>query len=175
PEEPKDLDFVIGAAPEVVDDVIADWVNAYDADHSVRVQRTRLGGYRLVTPSAIFDVWAAPATVSLAKGRMFDTNIYRAVAKSAVLSLDSLVVTSRWTLYDNGFFATLRTGLLRMNYCHIDQGESMARKAVRLCETYRLMPDLSLQSFIASVLGTDTIVHMQADRRGEPAFVRMAV
>lgn len=160
PEEPNDLDVVVGSDQGFVDELVAAWCRDYDSGDGVAVSRTRFGGYRLLCPSVSIDIWAAPATVSVAKGWTDDSNIYRAVAKSAALSLDSLVVTSRGTVYERGFFETLSTGVLRLNHCYIDGEELVARKAVRLCSAYGLMPDLSIQNLILAHLGSQVIAQL---------------
>ena len=146
-EEPGDLDVVVGGTMEDVDAVVRAWVSRVPA--SATVERTKLGGYRLTSSSDVIDLWAAPATVAIARERVRDSKRYRAVAKSAALSLDSLVLTSEGTLYDFGFFRTLRTGTLELNHTHIERKERIVAKAQHLCRTYGLTPDLTLQGMIA--------------------------
>ena len=94
-------------------------------------------------------MWAAPATVAIAAERVLDTKRYRAIAKSAALSLDSLVLTSEGTLYDHGFFRTLQTGTLELNHTQVERRDQILEKAKRLCQTYGLTPDLALQGMLA--------------------------
>ena len=146
-EEPDDLDVVVGGTTDDVDAVVQAWASR--APRSATVERTKLGGYRLRSGSVVIDLWAAPATVAIARNRVRDSKRYRAVAKSAPLSLDSLVLTSEGTLYDSGFFKTLRTGTLELNHTRLERRGRIAAKAQRLCKTYGLTPDLTLQGLIA--------------------------
>lgn len=160
PDKPKDIDIVVGADMPLVAKVVAEWSEEFDSDKGVRVERTRFGGYRLVNPSMTLDVWPASSTVSLERGWAGDSNLYRAVAKSAALSMDSLVFTSRGAVYDRGFFHTLTSGILRLNHCNMEGKQFMARKAVRLCEAYGLIPDFSVQHLISTLLGSDVLTDL---------------
>ena len=113
------------------------------------VERTKLGGYRLMSRGCILDVWAAPATVAIAADRVQDSKRYRAIAKSAALSLDSLVLTSEGTLYDHGFFRSIQTGTLQLNHSRVERQDKVLVKARRLCQVYGLEPDLALQGLLA--------------------------
>lgn len=147
-EDPEDLDVVVGGSCEDVDLIVEAWVSRLGPGFGAHVKRTKLGGYRLVAKDIVIDVWAVPSTVGIAAGRLSDTNRYRAVARSAALSLDSLVLTSEGTLYDHGFFESFKTGMLTLNHTRVDRRDRIAKKAVRLCETYQLTPDLVLEGIV---------------------------
>ena len=150
PGDPGDLDIVIGGSQEDVDRIVAEWQARLELQSPTQIDRTRLGGYRMCAQDIVIDVWAAPSTVAIADGRLEDSKRFRAVAKSAALSLDSLVYTSKGTLYEHGFFKTFRTGILTLNHTRISRPKRMAEKAKRLCATYGLAADLALQGLIPS-------------------------
>ena len=151
----RDLDIAIGMPPAMLERVVLDW--QWDNRESVSISDTGLGGYRLSSEAWVLDIWAVAKTVGVANQQVIDTKSFRAVARSAALSLDSIVVTSKGTVYENGFFATVHTGILRMNHCSIERPQKIAEKAIRLCERFQVVPDISVQSLIASFLGTDTL------------------
>lgn len=163
--EPGDIDLVIGADAVIVEQLVAEWARDGSVGGTANINRNRFGGFRLFNADKTMDVWAAPESISVAKGLTSDSNMYRAVAKSAALTLDSLVFTSRGTLYDRGFFTTLRTGLLRVNHCHIEHGRSVAHKATLLCRAYGLVPDLSLQTLMSSALGSEAVATLLSEHR----------
>ena len=144
--EPNDLDIVVGGTRGEVDRVIAAWESR---SPGATVERTKLGGYRLRSRGCVLDVWAAPATVAIAANRVQDSKRYRAIAKSAALSLDSLVLTSEGTLYDHGFFRSIQTGTLQLNHSRVERQDKVLTKARRLCQVYGLEPDLALQGLLA--------------------------
>lgn len=145
--EPEDLDVVVGGTKADVERIVDAWVTR--APRDATVDRTKLGGYRLSARGCVLDVWAAPTTVAIAAERVQDTKRYRAIAKSAALSLDSLVLTSEGTVYDHGFFRTLQTGTLELNHTRVERRDQVVAKARRLCQTYGLTPDLELQGWLA--------------------------
>lgn len=145
--EPNDLDIVVGGTRGDVDRVVAAWESRVPP--GATVERTKLGGYRLRSCDCVLDVWAAPATVAIAADRVQDSKRYRAIAKSAALSLDSLVLTSEGTLYDHGFFRSIQTGTLQLNHSRVERQDKVLTKARRLCEVYGLKPDLALQGLLA--------------------------
>ena len=87
--------------------------------------------------------------MAIAADRVQDSKRYRAIAKSAALSLDSLVLTSEGTLYDHGFFRSIQTGTLQLNHSRVERQDKVLTKARRLCEVYGLKPDLALQGLLA--------------------------
>lgn len=147
-EDPIDLDVVVGGSGEDVEVVVEGWKSRLGPTFDAHVKRTKLGGYRLVAEGCMIDVWALPSTVGIAAGLLSDTNRYRAVARSAALSLDSLVLTSEGTLYDHGFFESFETGLLMLNHTRVVNQGQIAQKAVRLCDSFQLIPDFALESMI---------------------------
>jgi len=158
----RDLDIVIAIKPSVLDRLIRSWHWYNDA--YVTLAQTAFGGYRLSSDAWELDLWAAESTVSVAKGLVIDSNIFRAVARSAALSLDSIVITSRGTLYEDGFFDTIRTGVLRLNHCLLERPNKVAEKALRLCERFRVVPDLDLQTLIAKFVGSRSIERLYEAR-----------
>ena len=53
-----------------------------------------------------------------------------AIAKSAALSLDSLVLTSEGTLYDHGFFRSIQTGTLQLNHSRVERQDKVLTKVI---------------------------------------------
>lgn len=156
PEEPDDIDIVVGAAPRSVEILVRNLVDHNSLLTPILVSRTKLGGFRLQAQHHLFDVWSAEASVGLRRSPVTERHLYRRVARSAALSIDSLVYTSHGTLHEHGFFDTFATGVLTLNHCRVECPEAMARKAVRLCHKYQLYPELSLQSFMASFLDSNS-------------------
>ena len=148
----NDLDLVISANSDVVDDIISDLI---DRNRSINPVITKLGGYRINTDEIQIDVWPADKTIGIVNNKFNDNNLYRSVSKSAALSLDSIVFTSKGTIYERGFFKTLNTGILNLNHTQVDQSKSIAYKAIRLCSEYELIPDFPLQSLILSETNLD--------------------
>jgi hypothetical protein len=153
PEEPRDIDIVVGGSSDFVDRIVRSSLQYSLRDDPIDLSRTKLGGYRLRTHQDLFDVWPAESSVGLARTAISQKNLYRRVARSAALSIDSLVYTNRGALYEHGFFETFSTGVMKLNHCHVERPEVMARKALVLCSRYRLIPELSLQVFVTSTLG----------------------
>ncbi|MEX0780316.1 MAG: hypothetical protein WD037_11290 [Balneolales bacterium] len=149
-EKPNDLDIVVNTQPDILNLIITSWAEKFSNKYGITVEKTKLGGYRLVNPDLVIDIWIATKTINIERGKINDSNIYRAVAKSAALSLDSLVFTSKGTVYDHGFFKTLETGILSLNHCQVIKPKNIAIKAAALCKKYRLTPDLSLQALMSS-------------------------
>lgn len=148
--KPNDIDITVRADRYLIDEILDHLINDFT---NLNILQTKLGGYRLIDEEINIDIWSARETVGIAKGRFKDDNLYRAVSKSAALSLNSLVYTSRGTIYETGFFKTLRTGILRLNHSDIERAENIAYKAIRLCDEYDLIPDIPLQSLIISKTG----------------------
>jgi hypothetical protein len=147
----SDLDIVVGMSKAELEQLIAHWMLEV---RTVEPVPTALGGYRLRADELMVDLWSVKTTVGVAKGLVSDTKSFRAVARSAALSLDSIVVTSQGAVYEKGFYATIRTGVLRLNHCVVERPEKVAAKALALCERFRLVPDISLQAFIRSFEGS---------------------
>lgn len=147
--EPNDVDLVINASEIQVLEMVKEWKRLAQAE---TVSRTSFGGYRLIASDSSLDVWSASSTVGLAKSRVKDKNVFRGVSKSAALSLDSLVFTSDGSLYESRFFFSIETGILCLNHRDVEQPEAVVRKAIRLCNTYRVTPNLPLQALIDSHL-----------------------
>ena len=158
---PDDLDIVVGGTRDDVDRVVEAW--RYRASSDAAVVRTKLGGYRLTSSDCVLDVWAAPATVAIAADRVQDSKRYRAVAKSAALSLDSLVLTSGGTLYDHGFFRSIQTRTLQLNHTRVEREDKVLEKARRLCLAHGLKPDLALQGMMARQLETKPLLQLSFD------------
>lgn len=148
----NDLDLVINADPDIVGNIISELISE---NSSLNPITTKLGGYRINAKEIQIDVWPAQKTIGIVQERYNDENLYRAVSKSAALSLDSIVFTSKGTIYERGFFNTLKTGVLSLNHTNVNQSKSIANKAIRLCNEYDLIPDFTLQSFIISETGLE--------------------
>jgi hypothetical protein len=155
PGDPSDLDIVVGMPPKMLEKIVVEWLA--DDRTVASLSATALGGYRVSSECWALDIWTAEETVGVAKGRVTDTKNFRAVARSAALSLDSIVVTSRGTVYESGFFATVETGILRMNHCLVERPHKVAEKALRLCEQFRLVPDISVHALMADALGDEAV------------------
>lgn len=155
--EPTDLDVVVSGDSGSLEETINRWLPTAG---SGSITRTRLGGFRLTVSSFPVDIWLVRQTVSIEAGRITDSKAFRAVAKSAALTVDSCVYTSRGTLYEAGFLDTLRSGLLRLNYWNPSQERNIALKAVRLCKSFGLSPDLNVQMMVERSLGAEYLRHL---------------
>ena len=165
----NDLDLVINANSDVIDNIISTLVRN---NKSITIQITKLGGYRIISNEIHIDIWPAFKSVGIVNGNYSDENLYRAVSKSAALSIDSIVFTSKGTIYERGFFKTLKTGVLSLNHSDIDQSKSIANKAIRLCNEYDLIPDFALQSLIMSETGLAHSDLLQKIKAYNKLFVR---
>jgi hypothetical protein len=148
---PTDFDIVVGMTPSELHQTILRWLA--ERPTVVEMSVTALGGHRITASNWAVDIWPTARTVGIANGLVADSKRFRAVSRSAALSLDSIVVSSLGTLYEKGFFRTLETGVLSMNHCVIERPQKVAEKAVRLCDQFRLVPDMSVQALIASFYG----------------------
>tara|TARA_R100001143_G_C3360417_1_gene135091 strand:- start:8067 stop:8807 length:741 start_codon:yes stop_codon:yes gene_type:complete len=165
----NDLDLVVNAGVTEIDDMIK---NIFSQNKLLNIEKTKLGGYRVVTDDIQIDIWSANRTIGIVNGNYNDENMYRSISKSAALSLDSIVFTSRGTIYERGFFKTLKTGVLSLNHSKINQSQSIANKAIRLCNEYDLIPDLALQSLIISEMGLNQNDLLQVINAYNKRFVR---
>ena len=152
---PDDLDIVVGLRRPSLKDLLQVWHN--ESCEHVAIRSTALGGYRLNFSDCTVDIWGVEETIGVAKGWVHDSKSFRAVSRSAALSLDSILVTCRGTVYERGFFKTLDTGVLTMNHCFIERPRKIAEKALRLCKQFGLVPDLSVQAHIAQFLGNSAV------------------
>jgi hypothetical protein len=152
-EEPRDLDIVVSASRESVERALDSAVVTSPALRGASIGRTSLGGFRVHAGASCYDLWAADTTLNVASGRVPFSNAFRAVAYSAPLSLDTLVVTSRGAVYERGFFKSLEIGVLTIRDADVVGPAKLAEKALRLCRTHNLLPDLVLQTLMVQHVG----------------------
>lgn len=160
-DPPRDLDVVVSASANTLLKALRVAQRVSPALQSAETTRTSLGGLRVNLDGTLIDVWPAAETVNVVSGRVAASNAFRAVAYSAPLSLDTLVVTSRGTVYERGFFSTLLKGVLTLRDADVVGAAKLANKAVRLCRAYSLVPDLILQMHIAKHLGAGALLDLR--------------
>jgi hypothetical protein len=149
-----DLDIALSASSEQVEELLLNWLGS----EGIRsVSRTRFGGYRIRSGVIDVDIWPGNETVGIKTGRVSDSNIFRAIARSAALSIDSCVFTSRGTIYQDRFLWTLQTGMLGLNHWKPEAEEKLAKKALSICREYALVPDIHVQFLMAHWLGRGAV------------------
>lgn len=162
PDEPRDLDIVVSAPRDLVEKALHCAIITSPVLRGATIGHTSLGGFRLEAGGNSYDIWAADTTLNVARGRVPFSNTFRAVAYSAPLSLDTLVVTSRGAVYERGFFNTLDSGVLTLRDASVMGATKLANKALRLCRTYNLIPDLILRALMERCLESAAVEALHA-------------
>lgn len=158
PTPPRDLDITVSGTASGLEETVRLWIDTVGAQE---YGRTSFGGYQLRVGKGSVDMWSAERTIGIERERVSDAKVFRAVAKSAALSFDSCVVTSNGVMYERGFFKSWHTGVLALNHWEPEREEDVARKAVWLCQVYKLIPDMRVQLLIQGSLGSE---HLESSK-----------
>lgn len=146
-DEPRDLDVAILADDQTFHDVVSYWKSRCGG-HS---EQNSLGGYKLslyshYAPFSI-DVWPLANTVGIdldgAPGP------YDALVRRAPASIYAVAMSSSGTLYEHGFFDTLRDGVIRLGRsAAFDEpgAAKLSAKIVGLADRYGLRIDDGLST-----------------------------